>query len=159
MKLSILSVCILMAGLICKAEPPPDAVVQKLTTVIHEQCPDAIIDTTNGLYIAKYGTMMFTLHSVGINGEISSKTYQAAGPNFKGFILIIGIEKGPYQGQAVIPQELKGPYFPTFIDAPLTEDGKNHYWITFSYGGRLDPKLKEAIFKALAKQPGNKWGL
>ncbi len=84
-----------------------------------------------------------------MTGEISSETQQREGPNFQGFLLTVNVEKGRYEGQAVIPQELRGPYFPTFIDGPATEDGKNHYWITFSYGGRLDPKLKQAVFAAL----------
>jgi hypothetical protein len=59
---------------------------------------------------------------------------------------------GPYAGQAMVPQELHGPYYPTFINAPPTEDGGNHYWISFSYGSRLGPGLKQAIFDALPKQ-------
>ena len=66
----------------------------------------------------------------------------------------MGVENGPYQGQPVIPQELHGPYYPTFIDGPPTGDGTNHYWITFSNGSGLDPKLKQAIFDAL---PGGKF--
>ena len=89
-----------------------------------------------------------------MTGEFSPKTYQQEGPNFRGFLLTVTVQKGRYEGQAVVPQELHGPYFPTYISAPMTEDGKNHYWITFSYGGRLDPKLKQAIFAAL---PGGKF--
>ena len=136
----------------CLAEPPPDALVEKLTAIIRKHCPDAKFEVTNGLFTAKYGTMWFELYVRQMTGEILPKTRQEEGPNFKGFVLKIGVEKGPYAGQPVIPQELQGPYYPTFIDGPPTEEGSNHYWIRFSYGSRFDPKLKQAIFDALPKR-------
>jgi hypothetical protein len=131
------------------ADPPPNELVAKLTATIREHCPDAQVAVTNGLFTANYGTMMFTLHPRQMTGELLAKTRQVEGPNFKGFVLTVGVEKGPYRGQAWIPQELHGPYYPTFINGPPTEDGTNHYWITFSYGTRLDPKLKQAVLDAL----------
>ena len=139
----------------CWGEPPPDELVKKLTAVIREHCPDAAIETTNGVFVAKHGTMMFTLHGGSKTGEFSPKTHEREGPNFKGFRLTVTVEKGRYGGAAVVPQELQGPYFPTYISAPGTEDGENHYWIMFSYGSRLDPKLKQAIFAALPGQEFN----
>jgi hypothetical protein len=139
------------AGLICQAALPPDELVKKITAAIHEHCPDAATQLTNGLYVAKNGTILFTLHRHQMTGEILAEKYQQEGPNFKGFVLTIGIEPGRYSGQAAVPQELHGPYFPTFITAPPAEDGTNHYWITFSYGSGLDPELKKAIFGALPK--------
>jgi len=131
------------------ADPPPAGLVTKLTAVIHEHCPDAQIAVTNGMFTAKSGTMMFTLHGIQMTGEILTNTFQEEGPNYKGFILNVEVEKGPYMGQAFGAQEHRGPYYPTFITFPRTEDGTNHYWITFAYGGGLDPKLKQAVFDAL----------
>jgi hypothetical protein len=150
MKTLIIGTLILAtAALKCFADPPPE-LVAKLTAAIHEHCPNAQIVVTNGLFTAKSGTMMFTLHTRQMTGEILTNTFQEEGPNYKGFVLNVEVEKGPYMGQAFGAQELRGPYYPTFIDAPPTEDGTNHYWITFSYGGGLDPKLKQAIFHALS---------
>lgn len=153
---TLLLVAAFLSGLgsLCWSEPPPDELVKKLTAVIREHCPDAAIETTNDVFTAKHGTMMFTLHGGSMTGEFSPKTYQREGPNFGGFLLTVTVEKGRYAGQARVPQELHGPYFPTYINAPTTPDGKDHYWITFSYGSRLDPKLKQAIFAAL---PGGKF--
>lgn len=149
----ILSVALLVAtGAASSKDAPPDELVKKLTGVIREYCPDASILVTNGLFRATYGTMMFTLHGRQKDGEILTETHQQEGPNFKGFLLGVSVEKGPYGGQAVVPQELHGPYFASFIDGPATEDGKNHYWIVFSYGSRLDPRLKQAIFAALPRR-------
>jgi hypothetical protein len=110
-----------------------------------------MIEVTDKEFTAKYGTMMFTLHNRSMSGEIFPKTHQEEGPNFKGFILRVSMEEGAYNGQGAVPQELRGPYYPTFIDGPLTNDGNNHYWIRFSYGSQLDPKLKQAIFEAIPK--------
>ena len=156
---SVAALVVAVATMTCSAGPPPDALVEKLTAAIREHCPDAEIAVTNGLFTAKYGTMMFTIHPRLMTGEVLAKTRQEEGPNFKGFVLTVGVEDGPYRGQPMIPQELHGPYYPTFVNGPPTDDGANHYWITFSYGTRLDPLLKQAILDALPKgnfQPGGK---
>jgi hypothetical protein len=95
--------------------------------------------------------MMFTLHSVSMTGEVSPNTYQWEGPNYKGFILRVSLQDGEYRDQAAVPQTSHGPYFATFIDGPATDDGKKHYWVSFSYGGDLDPALKKAIFETIPK--------
>ena len=125
------------------AEPPPDEMVQKLTKTIRKHCSDAKIDVTKNEFVAKYGTMIFTIHGRSKTGEINAKTYQQEGPNFKGFILRVALLDGKYSGAASVPQTLEGPYFPTFVDAPSAENGKKHYEVRFSFGGRLDPELKK----------------
>jgi len=131
------------------AEPPSDELVQKLTEMIRKHCPEAKIEVTKQEFVAKSGTMMFTLHGRSKAGEVSPVTYQQEGPNFKGFMLRVSVNEGKYQGAAVVPQTLQGPYFPTFIDAPPVEKENKHYWVGFSYGSRLDPDLKKAIFEAI----------
>ena len=43
-------------------------------------------------------------------------------------MLTISLNEGNYEGAAVIPQTLQGPYFSTFIDATnLKADGKHHF--------------------------------
>ena len=129
----------------------PDDLVNKLSAAIHDLCPDAQVGVSNGVFTEKRSTMMFTLHSKSKTGEVFPQTYQQEGPNFKGFILTVSQQEGRYQGAAMIPQTLQGPYFPTFIDAPATEDGNNHYWVTFSYGGRFDEKVRSAILDLLPR--------
>ena len=133
------------------AAPPPEEWVMKLTAVIREYCPDAQVEVTEEAFTAKQGTMMFTLHNRSKSGEISPKTYELEGPNFKGFMLRVSLETGKYEGAAVIPQTLQGPYFPTFIDGAATEDGRNHYRVSFSYGSRLDEKVKNAILEGIPR--------
>lgn len=137
--------------------PPPPEMVRKLTEVIGKHCPDAKIEVTADEFIAKSGTMMFTLHSKSKTGEVYADTYRAEGPNFKGFLLRVAVNPGPYQGAAATPQTLQEPYFSTFFDAPATPAGDGHYVIRFSFGSRLDLEFKKAIFEEIPKtkfQPG-----
>jgi hypothetical protein len=133
------------------AEPPPDELVQKLTKVIRTHCPEAKIEVTKQEFIAKFETMMFTLHRRNKAGEVFPDTYQEEGPNWKGFMLRITLHDGKYQGAAVVPQTLQQPYFSTYIDASAAEQKDKHYFVAFSYGSRLDENLKKAIFEAIPK--------
>lgn len=136
---------------VSRAGDPTDDVIRVLAETLRRQCPEAKIDVTDNGMVAKQGTMMFTLHGRYMTGEIRSQTHQEEGPNFKGFLLKISLHEGDYDGQAVVPQTLHGPYFPIFIDAPMTADGKRHYWVSFSYGSRLDEELKKAILGAIPR--------
>jgi hypothetical protein len=138
------------ASTIC-AGPPPDDTVQKLTKTIRKHCPQAKIEVTKQDLVARFGTMMFTIHGIAKTGEIDPKTHQREGPNLKGFILRVSLHDGRYSGGAKVPSTLQGPYFPTFIDALSVEKDNKHYEIHFSYGSRLNPDLKKAIFKALPR--------
>jgi hypothetical protein len=134
-----------------RSEPPPDELVNRLTAVIREECPDAEFEVAGNTFTAKHETMMFTLHNKSMTGAISPRTHQKEGPNYKGFLLKVTLEQGRRVNQAVTPQTLRGPYFPTYIDDPPTPDGKNQYWVAFSYGSRLDKKLKTAVEEAISR--------
>lgn len=134
-----------------KVTPPSKELVQKMTEAIRTHCPDATIEVTKREFIAKHGTMIFTVHGGTLNGVFQRKTHEQEGPNSKGFLLEVSLEDGQYGGQAGVPQTLREPYWQRFIDAPSTDDGKKHYRINFSYGSSLDPKLKQAIFDAIPK--------
>lgn len=133
-----------------RSEPPPDELVNRLTAVICKECPDAEFEVADNAFTAKHGTMMFTLHGRSMGGAIRSKTHQEEGPNYKGFMLKVTLQQGREVHQAVTPQTLRGPYWKTYIDDPPTPDGENHYWAAFSYGSRLDQKLKTAIEEAIS---------
>ena len=136
------------AGTLCAA-PPPDDLVKKLTESIRKHCPDAKIEVTKEEFIAKSGTMTFTVHNRSKSGEIFPQTYQQEGPNYKGFMLHVSLRDGKDAGAAVVPQTLQGPYYPTYIDAAEVGKADQHYMVHFSYGSRLDPDLKKAIFEVI----------
>ncbi|MBN1383925.1 MAG: hypothetical protein JW983_03460 [Elusimicrobia bacterium] len=124
---------------------------ERVSKLILKYYPEAEIVQDNGKFVAKYGTMIFTVHGRLKTGEILEKTKEVEGPNFKGFILSISVENGKYLGQAVIPQTLSRRYWNTYIDRPPTNDGKSYYVIDFSYGSSLDPKFMKAVLEVLSK--------
>jgi len=143
---------LLMSGATAWAKAPPQELVDQLTRVIRAHCPDAEIEVSDEHgFVAKQGTMLFTVHGIAKNGEISPDTHQEEGPNFKGFLLRVQLREGPPMTAAVVPQTLKRPYFATYIDAPPTEKEDQHFAVSFAYGGRVDEKLKKAIFAAIPR--------
>ncbi|MBC8467845.1 MAG: hypothetical protein H8D56_00120 [Planctomycetes bacterium] len=151
MKKSIIVICVFMMASAAQADPPETNLIQKLTSVITNLCPKAEIKVDKHAFSAKHDTMVYTIHSRSKTGEVSPRTYQKEGPGFRGFMLRISLNDGKYGGAACVPQTIQGPYFPTFLDAPSTDGGKKHYQVHFSYGGRLDPKLKKAILEAIPR--------
>ncbi len=139
----------MLIGSRCAAAPPPEDTIKKLAQAIRKQCPEAAIEVTKDAFIAKHGTMMYTVHSRSKSGEIYPQTYQEEGPNFRGFMLRVALEEGAYAGAAAVLQTLQGPNYPTFIDAVSIAAGKKHYLIHFSYGSRLDPELMKAILDTI----------
>jgi len=142
---------ILAFGIPVMATPPPENVFKKLTETIRKHCPGATMEVTEKGFKAKHGTIVYTLHAQSKTGEVYAQTYQQEGPNYKGFILTISLHDGKYEGAAMVPQTLQGPYFPTFIDAVPVENGKKHYQIHFSYGNGLDRELMKAILDTIPR--------
>ena len=138
-----------MIPAICIAESPLSRVDQSLTHIVQRYFPEAKIERADNSYIAKNGTMEFTVHNGSKTGEFFPQTGKEEGPNFKGFILDIRVNDGPYQGAAAVPQELKRPYWATYLMAERVPGHDKHFFIGFSYGGRLDAKFKAEVFEAL----------
>lgn len=130
--------------------PLPEALANTLKAAIQKECPDAKFEVAGDSFIAKHKTMLFTVHDRLMTGEIRSQTRQQEGPNYKGFLLQVTLQPGRETPQALTPQTIREPYWSTYINNPPTSDGKDHYWVSFSYGGRLDQKLKAAILEAIS---------
>jgi len=150
-KILTIMITFLTVTITCVAAPPPDDLILKLTKAIHNYCPEAVIVVNKQGLVVKDKTMIYTLHGQSKSGEFDPQTYQKEGPKFNGFILLISLYDGQYDGAAKVPQTLHGPYFPTYIDAPKGDDGEKHYQIHFSYGSGLNPELKKAIFEIIPK--------
>ena len=145
----VIAVLITCFGSICLGDPLPKELFEKLSAVIREHCPEAAIEATENAFSAKDGTMIFTEHGRAKTGRVLHGTYQKEGPNYKGFLLTITVRKDGYRGPLHVPQELNGVYFPTCFNVTQAPAGIGYYWIHFSYGKSLDPKLKQSIFDAL----------
>lgn len=122
-----------------------------LTPIIRKYFPDATIQVSATEYVAKHGTMNFTVHERSMTGEVSPTTHVTEGPNYKGFMLRIGLHDGPYRDQAVVPQNLNELYWTTFLDAAPIPGFSGHLMTEFSFGNRLNEDFKKAVFNALPK--------
>ncbi len=134
------------------AEDSPIAALDRsLTPIIKKTFPDAKIEITATTYSAKHGTMDFTVHRRSMTGEVFSQTDVMEGPNFRGFVLHIDLRDGPYDGQAAVPQDCQEAYWTTFLNAAAVPGHNQHFFIGFSYGGRLDKEFKQAMMEAFPK--------
>ena len=140
---------LLMAGVIVAVaivSRPADADEwqTKLESVIRQCDSNALVTVENGAYVYRYHTQTFKIHTVHKTGAISETAHDEEGPNVDGILMKVTLQDGPYQGAADIPQDLKTPYWTTFINAYPVATGK-HLWLGLSYGIRADKKLMEAI--------------
>jgi len=151
-KSALLFVAIGLTGSVAFAAPAEQTeLADRISKIVREYYPDAKIAQDNGVFRASHGTMMFTIHPRNKTGEVQEKTYQAEGPNFKGFIIALSLQEGRYEGAAAVPQTLGEPYWQTYIDRPATADSQGHHVINFSYGSRLNEEFKTAIFEILPR--------
>ncbi|MCA1660286.1 MAG: hypothetical protein LC642_07095 [Verrucomicrobiaceae bacterium] len=139
-----------------KAQEAPIVTLDRaLTPIVRTHFPDAQIQVTETSYVAKFGTMDFTVDARQKTGEILAKTHIEEGPNFEGFILRIELQEGRrYLGALRIPQDTPQPYWSTFLDS-RTVSKDRHFFIRFSYGSRLRKEFKKAILDALPKSRPN----
>jgi hypothetical protein len=121
-----------------------DEYQSKLQSAIRQFDTKAVVVMEDGAYVYRHHTQTFKIHTILKTGEVSEKAHDEEGPNVDGILLDVTLQDGPYQGAAVIPQDLKGPYWTTFINAYQVADGR-YLWLRLSYGSRADKKLMDAI--------------
>jgi hypothetical protein len=106
---------------------------------------------------ARYKTRRFMVHNIQKTGKISARAREVEGPSYVGFLLKLDLQKGRYQGAAVIPQDNSRPYWRTHINAHhLSSD--EYVWVSLSYGVRTDRRLVERIKKAVEAAVNGKSG-
>jgi hypothetical protein len=131
------------------ADSPIVSLARSLTPMIQKRFPEARMQVTDESYIAKHGTMDFTVHGRLKTGEILPQTRTVEGPNHEGFILRIRLVDGPYRGSAVVPQDLRDIYWTDFLNAVYVPEADKHLHILFSYGARLDQAFKKSVLATL----------
>lgn len=148
-------ISLLLATPATAQESPIVTLDRALTPIVRTHFPEAKIQVTDTSYVAKRGTMDFTVHRRQKTGEVLATTHIEEGPNFEGFLLRVELQEGPrYQGALRIPQDNPQPYWTTFLDS-RTMSKDRHFFIRFSYGSRLKEEFKKAILDALPKSSPN----
>lgn len=144
MKKDILTVGLIAAVAIASRTASADEWQTKLQSVIRQYDTNAVVSIENGTYVYRYHTQTFKIHTINKTGGVSETAHDEEGPNVDGIFMKFTLQNGPYQGAAEIPQDLKRPYWTTFINAYPVATGK-HLWLGLSYGSRANKRLLEAI--------------
>lgn len=150
----VISMCGLVRAQTFSEEPAlklDAALTEQLISIARKHYPKADVFQKDDHLVIKHGTMMFTVHDQWKTGEIRPETRQVEGPNFQGFILELRIKHGKYDGPAMVPQAIHRPYWTTYIDRPLHQDGKSYFVINYSYGSRFNEELMSEFFAVLPK--------
>ena len=154
------------SGLTKSADLPQELVDvnSRLREACREFCPAAHVRYNNGdkQIIAEYRSRDFQVYSVFKDGSVAEQLHVERGPKHDGFLLQVTLQPGHYQGAAVILQDIRHPYWTTYLNAIESTDKEWHLHIRLSYGSRTDRELlghlKEAIGITMParsnKQPG-----
>lgn len=142
---------------------------QRLTPTLAALQSQTTVTSEGDQLVAHYQTQMFAVHGIAKNGYISGTYHEEQGPNNQGFLLRLSVLDGPYNGAASISQELRKPYWTTFINAypiAFAEDAGNspyrgevapvffasrHLWMSLSFGSGVDARIIETI-KSIVKE-------
>ena len=99
--------------------------------------------------VMRYRAQKFLVHSHSMMGEWSTNAVEQIGPNYRGFVLRVYLQRLGEVNQAITPQTLQEPYWRTYLDVtPIAGTTSQIYW-ALSYGSRTDETLLARIKKTL----------
>ena len=124
---------------------------KRLKETLKEACPRAEFALEKGRLIVQHKTKKFQVVDRSRKGGPVPRTYEELGPEETGFILRLNAHKTPVVNQLVPDQTLKREFWQTYVNAYTLEWKKEYYiWLSYSYGGKTDAKLLDAIKKTIA---------
>jgi hypothetical protein len=136
---------------------PPELsdVYDRVREVCDQLCPSARISdvAADSAVLGEYRTREFQVYTIYKGGQIAELPHQERGPEYDGFLLRVTLQPGQYQGAAVIPQNLRHPYWTTYLNAVSVPDKDEHLHIQLSYGSRTDRELLEQLKVAVGVKP------
>jgi hypothetical protein len=128
----------------------------KFKSLLKNSCPDATVaiarDKEDEL-VVQYRTQKFTVHGTDRLGNYNEKPHEKLGPNRRGFLLRVTVQKGSYDGPLAIPQEFSEPYWKTFLAEHPIRGGAadmEYLWVRLSHGAGADEQLLAKIKKTVA---------
>jgi hypothetical protein len=131
--------------------PVLTGVASRLQSLLKRDCPQATLTWEDDHLISRFHTRKFMVYSVGMDGGISKRLVEEIGPEADGYSLDVSVERGKYAGQAVVPQDLREPYWTTFVDADAYNASGDHLKVTLSYGVRTNRSLLHQIKAVIAE--------
>jgi hypothetical protein len=100
-----------------------------------------------------YKTRSFTVHTSDKLGRRSKKALEMVGPSRDGLMVRVSLVDKRYAGAAEIPQEMRQPYWTSYVNAYPVLRGRQHLYLFMTYGRRTDRAVVnriEALLQSLA---------
>ena len=104
----------------------------ELQTIFRNQYPDVTSDLLKDKIHFECDTRLFIVHEEGMSGRWLDP-WEERGPKPGGILCDITLEKGKYQGQAIVPQTIDKRYFKFLMMAPYSEKQDIHLIVYLSY--------------------------
>ncbi len=115
----------------------------KLKLLFRKHYPQATSHLLKDKIYFEHNTRVFIVHEPLMTGEWQNP-WETRGPQPGGILCDVTLYKGPYQGQAVVPQTFDKRYFKSFMAAPYSSKHDAHLEVHLSYPGNVsDDFLKQ----------------
>jgi len=126
-------------------DSPLSQVAERLSEIANDMKPVAAVEQNGRAVSLSYNTRKFMVHNTDKLGHHSEKAHETVGPRYDGLIVKVTVQDGRYFGAAIIPLNLRRPYWTTFVNAYPIAKGKQHLHVNISYGSRTDRELIKRI--------------
>ena len=124
---------------------PLSQVADGLSKIAEDMEPVASVEQNGRAVTMSYNTRTFMVHSMDKLGRHSEKAHETVGPRHDGLTAQVTVQDGRYAGAARIPQDLRRPYWTTFVNAYPIAQGKQHLHVNISYGSGTDRAVIKKI--------------
>ncbi len=128
------------------------SLLDRVSEIVSEHYPEVKMQREGDVYTFAHATRPFMVHGRSMTGQVSESAREVVGPSYTGFILRLDYHDKNQVYQPELPQLLNKPYWSTYIIRFDIEADKKHYFISFSYGSRLDEAFRKKIFEILNEQ-------
>ncbi len=134
-------------------DPTVSRVKRRIESAVSQLDPNLMLSfeysAHSNTLLVKYKTRKFMVHGHSKIGQHSEQARQREGPNYRGVLLRIHLQKSGTVNQAMVPQTITEPYWQTDLNITLIDNhDKQLYW-ALSYGPRTDRKLIRALTEAV----------
>ncbi len=125
-RIAILAVVLMVAGMVIADDSPLSQVAERLSKIAEDMKPVASVEQNGRAVTLSYNTRKFMVHNTDKLGRHSEKAHKTIGPSYDGLIVQVTVQDGRYAGAARIPQNLRRPYWTTFVNAYPIAKGQQH---------------------------------